>query len=147
MPLCRATTSCSLTRSISTSPPPRPTPRASIASRLAVTRGLGDVTRGGQFAAVEVADDLAALVDQADVGHEHRLVDDRSAAAFVPDDRFDGSQGIVGLLAKRAAAAGDRGGEHVADVVQVDDRIPDALVGRLAHRVSGHSLYPSILVS
>ena len=48
-----------------------------------ITWRLGDVACNRQIGAVEIADDLAALVDQAGFGQKNRLPDDRLA---VPSD-------------------------------------------------------------
>ena len=74
-----------------------------------------------------------------DVGQKHGLVDDRIRRAFLLDHGFDGAEGIAGLLAERGAAAGNRGGKHVADVVQIDGRKAHALVDYLADHVRGHT--------
>ena len=131
-------TSCSLTHSIWTSPRAAADAQGLDRQQLSFARGLGDVTRGRHLRAVEIADDLAALVDQVDVRHEHRLVHDRSPRALLVDHRCNGAQGVVGLLVERQAAARDRGREHVPDVVQLDHRVADPLLRRLADRVRGH---------
>ncbi len=56
--------------------------------QLALARRLRDVARGRHFAAVKLADDLTALVDQGHVGHKDRLVDNRPAQCFPPGSRF-----------------------------------------------------------
>ncbi len=109
--------------------------------QLSFARRLGDIACGRHFLAIELADDLAALVDQVDAGHEHRLVDDRPARALLLNHRFNGPQGIVGLLAERQAAARDRRREYVTNVVQVDDGIADSLMRRLADGVRGHGIF------
>ncbi len=93
--------------------------------QLSFAGGLRDVACGRHLLAVEIADDLAALVDQVDVGHEHRLVDDRAPRALLLNHRFDGAQGIVGLLAERQPPPRHGGREHVADVVQFDNGVSD----------------------
>ena len=142
MSLCRAMTSCSLIRWISTSPAAAATDAQGLdRQQLAFAGRLRDVAGGGQLPAVELADDLAALVDQVDVGHKHRLVDDRAPRALLFNHRLNGPQGIVGLLAERQAAARDRCGEDVADVVQIDNRVADPIMGRLVDGVRGHGIY------
>ncbi len=107
--------------------------------QFSLARRLRDVTRGGHLAAVELADDLAALVHLADVGQEYGLLDDRLRRAFLLDHGFDGAQSIAGLLGQRGAAAGDRRGKHVAYVGQIDGRKAYALVDDLADYMRGHT--------
>ena len=81
----------------------------------------------------------AALVDLVHVGDE-TPPDGRSIrGAFLLDHGFDGAQGVVGLLAERVAAAGDRGRKDVADVVQIDGRKANPFFDDLADHMRGHT--------
>ena len=146
--LCRAITICSFTAARS---PPRPClgPRPGIQSRQA-SRYTGAAechTCGRQFRAVKIVDDLAALCELADVGHKDRLMDDRSARAFLFDHGCDGAERIVGLLAERGPRVRDRRGKHVPNVVEIDDRIANPLVRHLANRIGMPSGSPPSLFS
>jgi len=107
--------------------------------QLSTTWRLGDVARGRQIGAVEIADDLAALVDLAGFGQENRLLDDRSAAALRPEHDIETLQGILGLFAESAATLRDCCGKDLTDVVQLDGRKTNPPVGCPANGVRGHS--------
>ena len=107
--------------------------------QLALAGRLGDVARGGQLAAVEVADHPPALVHLIHVGQKHGLMNDRIGRAFLLDHGLDGAEGIVGLLAESRAAAGNRGRKHMTHVVQVDGRKANTLVDYLADHMRGHT--------
>ena len=100
---------------------------------------LCDVACGRQVAAIEAAEYPPALLRQADVGEEHRLLDDCRLGVLLPERRFDGAEGVAELLVERGAAAGDRGRQDVTDAAEIDDRIAAAVLGRRADRVVGHA--------
>ena len=103
------------------------------------TRRLGDVACHRQIGAVEIADDLAALVDLAGFGQKNRLPDDRLAAALRPEHVIETVQRILGLFAESAATLRDRRGKDMTDVIQLDGRKTNPRAGCLAHGVRGHS--------
>ncbi len=100
---------------------------------------LRDVACGRQVAAIEAAEYPLALLRQAGVGEEYRLLDDCRLGVLFPERRFDGAEGVAELLAERVAAAGDRGRQDVTDAAEIDDRIAAAVLGHRADRVVGHA--------
>ena len=87
-----------------------------------ITWRLGDVACNRQIGAVEIVDDLAALVDLAGFSQKNRLPDDRLADALRPEDVVETLQRILGLLAESAAPLRDRCGKDMTDVTQLDGR-------------------------
>ncbi len=105
-------------------------------------RPLRDVGCGGQLVAVELADDLAALLALAGVGQEDRLLDDRIGHPLGLHDAADGVQGILGLLAERTPTGWGSGSEDVWDAVELDHGITATFAGLSSHHGSsfwGHS--------
>jgi hypothetical protein len=67
------------------------------------------------------------------------LPDDRLASALRPDHVVEILQRILGLLVESAATLRDCRGKDMMDVIQLDGRQSNPLVGCLAHGVRGHS--------